>query len=342
MVQTHVSRLDPNTDWEILTASRHFETCFKHPAGVRFEAASIDAQRNHGLSSVTFSGQYFALASVYEQMRLISHLNAFKGGYHWTRLDAQVTTLNPSQSAEQIVEDVEAQVLWVKGYQGWKPEGLRGIDGKPVNGMSVIFGAPSSDRRAESYNKAAEQKWPIPARRDEVRLRGDWAERHMAEIATAITGAGSENEAVKAYGEKTAATIAQHMQYLDLKGAPLPRPQNWARGMKPPKWWKETLETEHEPLQKNRKAESDIWERMAHMRTQWAPTWAEACAQLWVEGKADSMEQAAFDLSASMLQHLKPEHVQRVLEKLPHDMQGPFLDDMNRAADSAAVHRELS
>ena len=342
MVQTHVARLDPNVDWEISMASRHFERCFKHDAGVRFECSSTNSGRNAGLSVVTFTGKYFALASVYEQMRAIEHLHQFKGGYHWTRLDAQVTTLNPDQTAEEIVDDVQRKVLWMKSYQGWEPKGLRDHAGDPVNGLSSCFGSPTSDRRATSYNKGAEQKWDTPARRDEIRLRGDWAEKHMDAIATAITGATSENEAVAQYVKTTSATIAQHMQYLDITGTPTPRPKDWARGKTAPKWWNDTLETEHKPLLKTRKVESDVWERMSHMRTQWAPTWAEAAAQLWKEGKADSIEQAYFDLAMSMLQRLKPEHVERVLETLPKDMQLPFAKDLIEAGNAAAVHWELT
>ena len=340
MVQSHVARLDPNIGWDEPSPSRHFERCFTHPAGIRFETSGLHARVNAGTSVCTFTGRYFATASVYDQMRALAHFYEFKGGYHWTRFDAQVTTLNPSQSAEQIVEDVQKRRLWVKGYQGWESKGLTDFDGKPVNGLSACFGSPSSDRRATSYNKAAEQGWETPARRDEVRLRGDWAQRHMDDLATAVAGAASENEALDAYQQKTVRTIAQHMEYLDITGTPIPRPKDWARAAKAPKWWKETLETEYEPLRKSRRVESDVWKRFAHLRMQWGPTWAEACAELYATGRSGNVHQAAMDLAMVMLQGLKPEHVQRVAERLPKDMRAPFLDDMKIAADQAAIHVE--
>lgn len=292
MVQHHVGRVAQGLDWEVSTASRHFERCFRHDIGVRFEVASLEAERNAGLSVVTFSGLYFSLSSVYEQMRLIQHLYSFKGRYHWTRLDAQVTTLNPSQSAEQIVTDIEERRLWIKGYQGWEPKGLRNLDGEATNGLSAHFGAASSDRTATSYNKAAEQNWKVPARRDEVRLRGEWAEQHTNAMATAIAGAPSETQAVEAYQRAVSSTIAQHMQYLDITGTPSPRPKNWTRGRKAPRWWTETLEQEHEPLQLNRRPERDVFERLAHMYMQWGPTWAEGVATLVADDRAESPQQA--------------------------------------------------
>ena len=239
MVQHHIGRVSGDLDWEVSSASRHFERCFRHEIGARFEVSGANAETNALTSVLNLSGLYWALSSVYEQMRFISHLHSFKGRYHYTRLDAQVTTLNPTQSAEQICIDVEERRLWPKGYQGWEQKGIRDLDGNVLNGASACFGASVSNRRATSYNKAAEQGWDIPARRDEVRLRGDWAEQHTNAIATAIAGAASENEAISAYQETTSAAIAQHMQYLDITGTPIPKPQNWARGKKAPKWWSE-------------------------------------------------------------------------------------------------------
>ena len=342
LVQESVERVAPGMEWKTTHASRHFEICFQHELGVRFETSPLDSEHSPGVSLVNYQGKYFALSSVYEQMRLLEQLLKFKGRYRWTRLDCQVTTLNPSQSAEQIVNDVQERVLWVKGYQGWRASGLRDFDGNDVNGLSAHFGSPTSDRQATSYNKAAEQSWETPARRDEVRLRGQWAQQHTEAIATAVAGASSDNEAIEAYQRLTSAVIAQHMQYLDLTGTPIPRPKNWARGKKPPKWWSDTLETKHEPLKLNRRPKSDVFERLAHMRMQWAPTWAEGCAQMLVEGRSDTVEQASFDLAQQMLSALRPEHVERVLDGMPEELQHSFLNELMNAADRAAVHSEVT
>ena len=341
MVQHHVGRVAQGLDWEVSTASRHFERCFRHDIGVRFEVASLEAERNAGLSVITFSGLYFSLSSVYEQMRLIQHLQSFKGRYHWTRLDAQVTTLNPSQSAEQIVTDIEERRLWIKGYQGWEPKGLRNLDGEATNGLSAHFGAASSDRAATSYNKAAEQKWETPARRDEVRLRGEWAEQHTNAMATAIAGAASETQAVEAYQRSVSSTIAQHMQYLDITGTPSPRPKNWTRGRKAPEWWTETLEQEHEPLQLNRRPERDVFERLAHMYMQWGPSYAEGVATLFADDRADTPEQACFDLAQSFLARLRPEHCEKALAHLPEAERAEKLKALMKAADEASMHSEV-
>lgn len=340
MIQDHAQALLPGASWEHTTASRHFENCLRHPIGLRFEGSARSAERNAGLSVITCSGTYFANASVYEQMRFIMELHEVKGGYHWTRLDAQVTTLTPSQSAEQIIKDIQDKKLWIKGYQGWQPKGLRNFEGESVNGMTAHFGSPTSDRQAKSYNKAAEQGWETAARRDEVVLRGDWAEAHMTALATAIAGAASETEAIEKYQATTAAAIAQHMQYLDITGTAVPRPKDWARGKKAPKWWSETLETKHTPLKITREPNKDVFARLNHMRKQWGPTWAEGIAELVISGKSDTPEQATFDLAMSMLSALRPEHVERALERVAESDRPDFLEEFMKAANDAALHTE--
>ena len=340
--QELIRNVADDQQWRGQNASKHFDSCFTHDVGARFETQELTDGKRYITSVISLSGQYFSLSSVYEQMKLITELHEFPGRYHWTRLDCQVTTLDPSQSAEQICTDIQEGRLWIKGYRGWEQKGIRDINGHVINGASACFGAPSSDKRATSYNKGAEQNWPVPARRDETRLRGQWAEEHSCLIATAIAGASSENEAIEAYQRACAQAISQHMQYLDLKGNPIPRPKNWARNSKPPKWWNETLAQKHEPVKLTRKPQSDVEERLAHMRMQWAPTWAEGCAQRVVEGRAPSVAQASFDLAQSMLSALRPEHVQRVIDKLdPHDREA-LLELLMAAADDAAVHTEVT
>ena len=342
MVQGHISRVSDRAEWETSQASKHFDLCFRHEIGARFETQEIGDSRSTVNSVFSLSESYSALSSIYEKMRLISELNEFEGRYHWTRLDCQVTTLNPSQSAEQICTDIQERRLWIKGYKGWEQRGIKDIDGNVINGASACFGAATSDKRATSYNKGAEQDWPTPARRDEVRLRSGWAEEHMKILATAISGASSENQAIERYQQACSQAISQHMQYLDITGTPIPRPKNWARGLHKPQWWTETLEQQHEPVKLTRKPKSDVFERLAHMRMQWGPTWAEGCAELVSSGRVDSVEQASFDLAQSMLSALRPEHVQRVIDKLPEEEREAMLLELMKAADAAAVHAEVA
>ena len=77
------------------------------------------------------------------------------------------------------------------------------------------------------------------------------------------------------------------------------------------------------------------------MRMQWAPTWAEACAQLVVEGRSDTVQQASFDLAQQMLSGLRPEHVQRVIDGLEPAEREPLMEALMKAADAAAVHTEV-
>ena len=341
LVQKHVATVVDDMDWDAGAQSRFFETCFRHDIGARFETSSINAERNAGLSVLNLSGLYWSLSSVYAQMKLLSDIHSFKGRFHYTRLDAQVTTLNPSQSAEQICTDVTERRLWIRGYQGWKQEGLRDIDGNVINGASACFGAPISNRRATSYNKAAEQKWKTPARRDEVRLRDAWAEEHTSAIATAITGARSENEAIEAYVSNTSAAIAQHMQYLDITGTPTPKPKNWARGRKAPKWWSETLEQDIEPIKLNRRPQNDCWTKLDNGATQYGATVMECVADLMATGRAPHVSQALYDVAQILLSKVKHEDLVRAAQELPEDQRADFVNLLESCKNEAAEHLEF-
>ena len=341
LVQSSVADVVDDMDWDVGAQSRFFEQCFRHEVGARFETSPIDAERNGGLSVLNLSGLYWSLSSVYTQMKLLNNIHSFKGRFHYTRLDAQVTTLNPSQSAEQICVDVEEKRLWIRGYQGWKQEGFRDINGQIINGASACFGAPASNRRATSYNKAAEQKWQTPARRDEIRLRNEWAEQHTSAIATAIAGARSENDAIDAYVSTTSAAIAQHMQYLDITGTPTPKPKNWARGRKAPKWWNETLEQDITPIKLNRKPQNDCWTKLENGATQYGATVMECVTDLMATQRADHVSQALFDVAQILLSKVKHEDLVQASLRLPEDQRRDFINLMESAKDSASEHLEF-
>ena len=341
MVQFHVAQVTDSHDWDKNAQSRFFEKCFRHEIGARFESSPICSKLNSGVSLFNLSGLYWALSSVQAQMRLLSHIYSFEGRYHFTRLDAQVTTLNPSQSAEQICTDITERRLWIRGYQGWEQEGLRDLDGNVINGASACFGAANSNRRATSYNKAAEQGWDIPARRDETRLRGEWAEKHTVQICEAIAGADSENEAINAYVNSTSTAIAQHMQYLDITGTPIPKPKNWARGKHAPKWWNETLEQDIEPVRLDRKQQNGCWEKLGSCADQYTKTVFECVVDLLQTGRSPQTGQALHDVAQMLLAKVKTEDLIEAAQGLPEEQRGEFVSFVKKCQDDAAVHLEF-
>lgn len=241
---------------------------------------------NEGISVIHLQGTWWANASSELQMQAIEELNDFDGRYRFTRLDTQVTTIEPEKTAEQVLEDVAAGRLWVKGYNNWKPDGVRDINGQPSKGVTVYFGSPTSNKRIRTYNKAAEQGWEIEARRDEVQLRQDWANTHTQLIAKAIAGAPTAEAAYAAYQQSCSALIAQHMQYLDITGVAHPRPKNWARGRKAPKWWANTLSQEFEPVLLSRRVTDDLEEKMSHLVNQYGRIGAAWMAKRVLEERA--------------------------------------------------------
>jgi hypothetical protein len=322
---------------------RHFSVGYSSGVGVSFMATPpATGLHNQGVSVIHLQGTFWAHANSELQMRTLEELAEFEGRYRFTRLDAQVTTLEPEHTAEQVLEDVAAGRLWIKGYNSWKPDGVRDIDGQPCNGVTVYFGAPSSDKRVRTYNKAAEQGWDIPARRDEVQLRQDWANTHTQLIAQAIAGAKTPEAAYLAYQQACSALIAQHMQYLDITGVARPRPKNWARGRQAPKWWRDTLSQEFEPVLLSRRVTDDLEEKMNHLVSQYGRIGAAWMAKRVLEGKSDSFAQASYDFALRMLQKLSNEDLEELVRDLPKDQQRAFMKAAQGSADLGASHSEMT
>ena len=120
-----------------------------------------------------------------------------------------------------------------------------------------------------------------------------------------------------------------------------PRPKDWARGRKKPKWWSETLEQDFEPVQLNRKPPSEIEVRWGHMKTQYARTFAEYLTYRVREGLSDSFAQATLDAALQLFQHAKEEDVHEMIASLPEELQGPFRDAWRGSVAVAATHSEM-
>lgn len=330
-------------EFQETSGGKHFAIGYASAKGVSFMATPPNCGlHNAGVSVIHLQGTWWANASSELQMRALEELYAFQGRYRFTRLDTQVTTLEPEKTAEQVLEDVTAGRLWVKGYNNWKPDGVRDINGNPSNGVTVYFGSPSSSKRIRTYNKAAEQGWPIAARRDEVQLRQDWANTHTQAIASAISESGSDEAAFSAYQQACAALIAQHMQYLDITGVPYPRPKNWARGRKAPKWWADTLSQEFEPVLLSRRVTNDLEEKMNHLVNQYGRIGAAWMAKRVLEGKSSSFNQATYDLGLRMLQKLSNDDLEELVRDLPKAKRAAFLKAAQASAAAGASHSEMT
>lgn len=340
LAQAISRRTETSEGWAELSPSRHFDYVLAHPSGMRFESSGRDSQKNPGISLLTMSGVWFATTRTVDQMRALEEIYDFPGKYHFTRLDCQVTTLNPSMTAEGICDEVRAGNLWIKGYKGWEPRGEKDKDGRPTSGLSAYFGSPTSDRQCKSYNKAKEQGWETEARRDEQMLRAKWAEEHTNLIIRGIAGASSENEAISAYTKNVSAVLAQHMQYLDLSGQPKPLPKNWARNAKVPKWWNDTLDQEFQPVTLTRKVTDDLDEKMIHCRKQWARIIAAYMAKRVRDGRSESFMQSTIDTAMEFLCHLKLEDAQEIAEGLPEKEKAYFMECCRRTAELGATHSE--
>ncbi len=77
------------------------------------------------------------------------------------------------------------------------------------------------------------------------------------------------------------------------------------------------------------------------MYMQWGPSFSEGIATLYADDRADTPEQACFDLAQSFMARLRPEHCEKALAHLPEEQRVKKLAELLRSADRASMHSEV-
>jgi hypothetical protein len=276
--------IDPFWDWKEAGRSAHFGRCFSHSAGARVELTELESGggRNPGMTLLSLSGSAFYLQES-DRANLMLWKIVSQDGFKWfSRLDFMNTELNPEWDAERVWQGVAYGQLWVKGHRSYEPRGELAPDGSCPNGRTIYWGSPRSERRGRTYDKAKEAGWDVPAVRDEVQLRGDWAHSYGRELASALRKPGGSPEMAQSINELTVKALTQHLQYFELNGADPATDKNWTRKAKPADWYTARIGKASEPLRKPPKVLHDLESTCSWGIRQYGRAFA-----LWVEGHAN-------------------------------------------------------
>lgn len=151
---------------------RHAAEVREHCSGVSVELTHPDSpRRNAGLGVLNIPGQIFAALDCKERYNLYEDVYSWSGFYRCTRLDTQLTVLNPPISMEEFCDEVQIGNIWAKNYSSGMPYGERGRDGNWRKPPTQYFGSPESPTRARIYRHGAKLDWDIPDIRFEVQQR---------------------------------------------------------------------------------------------------------------------------------------------------------------------------
>lgn len=221
---------------------------------------SASEARNAGCLALTLNGQFFAACDVTERQALLLQFSAQQGFYHCTRMDGQITIVNPEQSAEWIVSEVDDGALWAAGFQSQRVYGTKNRDGDFVSGATQYWGGLGSEITARSYNKGLEAGWSEPAVRHELQLRKTRARDRFIQLRGALQ---RQSEAaplfLTAEADFVKTMLSQDLDYRDTgKWRGKRKPKNWAQSAPTAGWWREATGCATDDFEYSRRPKSDL------------------------------------------------------------------------------------
>lgn len=180
-------------------------------------------------------------------------------GFKWfTRIDFQNTELNPEWPALRMLEAANSQEIWVKGSTRFRDHIERDSEMEPINGCTLYWASSRSEKIPKSYDKAADAGWDTPAVRDEVLVRGRWANEHGRMLAMDLGKAHGSVEMVEVVNRHTESALNQHLLYFTLNGTSPKTDKNWKRKANPADWYIKRIGKHSAPIQKAPKAGIDL------------------------------------------------------------------------------------
>jgi hypothetical protein len=340
--------LDESRPLRLQGKGKHFQQVFSGGGLVTVEGTpptdadgSINQARNAGVVSITYPGKFFEALDVSERAQLLLDTARQEGFFHCTRLDAQLTQVDPAMTAQAVIEQVAAGKLWVLGFKTQRVYGNRDRDGNWVAGCTQYFGGKESDRQVRCYDKAAEQGWDRPAVRHELQLRGDCARDRFIQLRGALQRQQERDPLLQtAEQDFVKMALKQDLAYRDTaRWAGRPKPKNWAQVAVEPNWWTEAVGSTVDSFSYSRRPKSTLDQAVEAFLDQYGPKVAE-----WVLKRAlldgEPVQEALQDLFLKMIERTGENATERIFQELPGADYGRVLEVVQRYQRFAADYRE--
>lgn len=277
------SYVDETRPLKCIGKGRHFSHVFSGGGLVSLEGTpplrsdlTPNDARNAGVVSLTLNGQFFTACDAGERAGLLLQVASQPGFYHCTRLDGEITLVDPEVTAEDIVRDVEAGRLWAARFQTQRAYGDRNRDNDFVRGCTQYWGGKGSDLLARSYDKAAESGWVQPAVRHELQLRGTRANDRFIQLKGALKRQQRRPPLLlTAESDFVKSMLSQDLDYRDTsKWAGRRKPKNWAQSAPAPGWWKAATDGATDSFEYSKRPKSDLDQTFEAWLDQYGRKWA--------------------------------------------------------------------
>jgi len=340
--------VDPSRPLRYQRKGQHFQEVFTGGGLVTVEGTppldpdgSVNNARNAGVVAITYPGKFFEALDSSERAQLLLDTARQTGFYHCTRLDAQLTQVDPLMTAQAVIAEVAAGRLWVLGFRNERVYGNRDRDGNWISGCSQYFGGRESDRQVRCYDKAAEQGWDRPAVRHELQLRGDCARDRFIQLRGALQRQqGREPLLQTAEQDFVKMTLKQDLAYRDTsRWTGRPKPKNWAQVAVEPAWWTQAVGEARDSFAYSRRPKTSLDAAVEAFLDQYGPKVA-----AWILKQAINADETAQEplqrLFLEMLNRTGDNLADRVFQELPGAEYGQVEEVVLRYQRFAAEHAE--
>ena len=246
--------------------SRHYDKTLFHPSGLTLEISPKTSHKpTAGTALLVIPGAVWGSLDATERRDLIIDIGSWPGHLRCTRLDCQITVLNPPITVEEIIEEVANGRLWPLRYQSQNTYQIRDKNGLLIGSPTQYFGSVKSDSRVRIYDHAELQGWDCASLRVENQLRKELADQHFQRLYKRCRAERDKEPLFVIQEELTVKDVlSQHADFRDTsRWSGRPKPRRWAQTAVKPDWWSEILSHSSEPLQRSYKPEL-AWDASAN------------------------------------------------------------------------------
>lgn len=330
-------------DWQEGSGRRFFDHSLHHPAGIQVRWTPPEGEGlNKGLISVDLRGTALENMTAAERAAIYLDFAEMDGFKQCSRLDSQVTVVNPDASAEFILQQVRKREVWIKGFHGYGEPADKDQWGRPMTGATITWGSTKGATRCRTYNKQKEANWDQAAVRHEVQLRKQPA-RDRFNALVQMLRLESEDQETTAEAHFVQSVLDQHMAYRDTtrlakRSDAEGWPANWARDSKRPDWWKEVVNVVPTEMKTQWRLTKALEDAVAARDKQYGRiTGKWICSRVWVDGAA--LADVRNEELTAALSRLRNEDIDEVLSMVPEedkDAAAKWMIDMRRRAAKQA------
>ena len=312
-------------EWQQGAGRRFFSNSLYHPSGIQVRWTTPDEEgMNRGLVSLDLKGDALAALDAEQRKAVYLDFAEMDGFKQCSRLDSQVTVVNPHATAEFILQQVRKRQVWIKGFSSYGEPAEKDQWGNPMTGATITWGSSKGATRCRTYNKQAEANWDQPAVRHEVQLRKQPARDRFNSLVELLRLEGDQTQTA-AEAHFVQSVLDQHMAYLDTNRLAQRSdqdgwPANWVRDSNKADWWKEVVTvvpTEMKTKWRLTKALEDAVEARDKQYGRISAKWI--AKRVWIDGAA--LADARNEELTRAFVRMKDEDIEEVCALVPEEEQ---------------------